>query len=128
MAPGEYHPDLAQVGACFVTLNRKGKLRGCMGSPQASQVLVVDVAENAYSAAFKDTRFPNLTEDELAGLQLSLSVLSPSWPLVFTDEVDLTAQLRPGVDGLIIEDKGLRALSCRRCGPGCPSRRRFSST
>ena len=97
-------------GACFVTLKRGGNLRGCIGSAQAWRPLVADVADNAFAAAFRDSRFPALTTAELDGLDLSISVLSPSSPMHVTSEADLLKQLRPGTDGLIIEDHGMRAL------------------
>ena len=106
----EYPADIGREGACFVTLKRDGKLRGCIGSTEPHRPLVADVAENAFSSAFKDRRFKPLTKRELQGLALSISVLSDSQPMAFTDEADLLAQLRPGVDGLIIEDQGHRAL------------------
>ncbi|OAN48064.1 extradiol dioxygenase [Paramagnetospirillum marisnigri] len=97
-------------GAVFVTLNRHGRLRGCIGSPVAWRGLAEDVLDNAFKAAFKDPRFPPLTRDELDGLELSLSVLTPPVPMRFKDEADLLAQLRVRIDGLIIEDQGKRAL------------------
>jgi MEMO1 family protein len=106
----EYPEDLRAKGACFVTLKHDGKLRGCIGTAVARRPLVVDVVENAFSAAFKDPRFPPLTASETEGLEVSLSVLSTHWPMTFRDEKDLLRQLRPGVDGLVIEDAGRRAL------------------
>ena len=44
------------------------------------------------------------------GTDLSISVLSPQTPMTFSDEADFLDQLNPGNDGLIIEDKGHRAL------------------
>ncbi|MBT3905203.1 MAG: AmmeMemoRadiSam system protein A, partial [Rhodospirillaceae bacterium] len=76
----------------------------------AHRPLAEDVAARGYDAAFNDHRFPNLTAEELDGLDLSLSVLSPQTPMDIADEDDLLRQLRPGIDGLIIEDKGLRSL------------------
>ncbi len=102
--------ELQRNGACFVTLYKDGKLRGCIGSPEAHRPLITDVAENAYRAAFHDPRFPNLTEEEIPHLHLSLSVLSPASPMSFDDESDLIGQLRPGIDGLIISDGPRRAL------------------
>jgi AmmeMemoRadiSam system protein B/AmmeMemoRadiSam system protein A len=102
--------DLRAPGASFVTLKKRGQLRGCIGSPQAHRPLVEDVAVNAFSAAFKDPRFPALTAAETDGLDLSISVLSPASAMAIADEADLLAQLRPGVDGLIIHDGGRRAL------------------
>ncbi|MBT3907794.1 MAG: AmmeMemoRadiSam system protein B [Rhodospirillaceae bacterium] len=103
-------PELTAPGACFVTLKREGKLRGCIGSAVAHRSLAEDVVARGYDAAFNDHRFPNLTAEELDGLDLSLSVLSPQTLMNVADEEDLLRQLRPGIDGLIIEDKGLRSL------------------
>ena len=48
----------------FVTLTQQGRLRGCIGSMEASEPLVSSVAESAYNAAFKDPRFPQLAAQE----------------------------------------------------------------
>jgi len=109
-APSERPGRLAQPGAVFVTLTRDGALRGCIGSPLAWRPLAEDIVDNAFKAAFGDPRFPPLEPRELEGLALSVSVLTPPEPIDFTDEADLLAQLRPRRDGLIIEDKGARAL------------------
>jgi AmmeMemoRadiSam system protein A len=103
-------PLLSAPGAAFVTLKRFGALRGCIGSPMAWRPLLHDVANHAYNAAFKDPRFPPLYMDELQGLSLSVSVLTQPVPMTFGDEAELLAQLRPGMDGLIIEDAGRRSL------------------
>lgn len=101
---------LAEPGAAFVTLKRHGQLRGCIGSPTAWRALGEDVVDNAFKAAFRDPRFPPLTEAELEDLDLSVSVLTPPEAIRFADEADLLGQLRPHVDGIIIEDQGRRAL------------------
>ena len=106
----EYAGEIAAKGACFVTLKRDGKLRGCIGSSGARRPLVTDAAENAFAAAFRDRRFQPLKRDDLQGLDLSVSVLSAAVPMKFADQADFMAQLRPKVDGLIIEDGGKRAL------------------
>jgi len=98
----DYPAELQAKRASFVTLNRHGALRGCIGHLEAMQPLVVDVVESAYSAAFRDPRFPRLTEAELPGLDIHISALTPSQPLVFESEQDLISKLRPGVDGLIL--------------------------
>jgi AmmeMemoRadiSam system protein A len=102
--PEDFDPDLREHRASFVTLNRQGQLRGCIGHLQAIQPLVRDVAENAYSAAFNDNRFPPLSEPEFRDLDIHISVLSPAEPMEFDSEGDLLQQLRPGIDGLILED------------------------
>jgi AmmeMemoRadiSam system protein A len=93
-----------------VTLKREERLRGCIGSATAHRPLAEDVAFRGFDAAFRDHRFPKITEGELDGLELSLSVLSPQYLMGFANEEDLLSQLRPRIDGLIIEDKGKRAL------------------
>jgi AmmeMemoRadiSam system protein A len=101
-------PPLDQPGASFVTLHRHGRLRGCIGSLEARRPLLVDVAENAYAAAFRDPRFPPLQAGELDGLAVDVSVLSEPDAMRFGSQADLLAQIRPGIDGLILEDRGRR--------------------
>ena len=66
--------------------------------------MATDVAKNAFRAAFKDPRFEPLTEDEYEGIDLTISILSAPVPLKFTSEEDLIGKLRPGIDGLVLED------------------------
>jgi hypothetical protein len=108
--PADLPAVLRARGASFVTLKKNGDLRGCIGSLAAWRPLAEDIADNAEKAAFHDPRFPPLTLEEWAGLDLSVSILTPSEPMTFNDEADLLAQLRPGIDGLIIEDRTHRAL------------------
>lgn len=107
--PADYPPSLQQTGACFVTLQREGMLRGCIGCLEPYRSIIEDVAHNAFAAAFSDPRFPPLTESEMAQLDIHISVLSPATPIHFTSEEDLLAQIHPNVDGLILEEQGLRA-------------------
>ena len=106
--PLDYPPALREPRAAFVTLTRRGQLRGCIGHLEACQPLVQDVAENAYSAAFRDPRFPPIGDEELADLEVHISVLSPPEPIAASSEAELLERVRPGVDGLILEDKGHR--------------------
>lgn len=94
---------LLEHGACFVTLQLANELRGCIGSLEAYRPLLQDVAVNAYAAAFRDPRFAPLREVEFEQVELHISVLHPPEPLRFDSEQALLAQLRPGVDGLILE-------------------------
>jgi AmmeMemoRadiSam system protein B/AmmeMemoRadiSam system protein A len=103
-------PALNESGACFVTLHRDGALRGCIGSPMAWRALAEDVIDNAARAAFSDPRFPPVGADEMFRVTVSVSLLSAPEPLEFADEADLLSQVRPGVDGLVIEDRDHHAL------------------
>ncbi len=94
---------LHQSAATFVTLKTHGRLRGCIGSLVAHRSLLADVRANAQAAAFRDPRFPALRLEELAALNVEVSVLSALTPLSFQSESDALAQLRPGKDGLVLE-------------------------
>jgi AmmeMemoRadiSam system protein A len=97
-------PDwLSEPGASFVTLTRKGKLRGCIGSLTAQRPLGEDVVHNAQASAFHDRRFPPLDQTELSTTRIEVSLLSPLRALPFRDEADALAQLRPGIDGVVFE-------------------------
>jgi hypothetical protein len=105
----DYEPALRAIRGTFVTLDLDGALRGCIGSLEAHQPLVEDVARHAFDAAFRDPRFLPVTAAEAPRLELHISVLSPNEPLVLREEADLLRQLRPGVDGLIIAQGRHRA-------------------
>lgn len=100
--PREYFSAVPR--ASFVTLQKAGILRGCIGSLTATIPLPQDVMQNAFKAAFQDLRFPALTVEEFEAVDIHISVLSPSSKMSFSSEEDLMAQLRPGVDGLILAD------------------------
>lgn len=105
--PG-FPPKLRESRACFVTLEREGKLRGCIGSLEAFRPLIVDVADRAYAAGFGDPRFEPLRREELEDLTIKISVLSPLEPFPVDDEDDLVARVRPGVDGLVVQEGARR--------------------
>ncbi len=95
---------------CFVTLEKNGQLRGCIGSIEAHRPLALDIAENAYKAAFHDPRFQPVTADELNQMTLSISLLSPFYPIDCQSESELLALMRPGIEGIVIKDQGKSAL------------------
>lgn len=101
---------LAPHGASFVTLKVADRLRGCIGSLEPRRPLHEDVARNAWAAAFRDPRFPPLSSREFEGLWLGVSVLSEATSIAFSDQADLIETLQVGVDGLIIEGAGRRAV------------------
>ncbi len=102
----DYDEDLRQQRATFVTLHKHDQLRGCIGTLNAYQSIIDDVAEHAFAAAFRDPRFPPLSADEAAELELHISVLSIPEEIQFSSEQDLLEQIIPGEDGLILEDAG----------------------
>ncbi len=125
-APELPHPDwLHEPAAVFVTLTRRGELRGCIGSLEAHRSLIEDLEDNARGAAFRDPRFEPLSREELAETNVEVSVLSNPEPLQFADEADALRQLRPGVDGIILEYGGRRATFLPQVWGHLPEPRRF---
>ncbi|MBC8376655.1 MAG: AmmeMemoRadiSam system protein A [FCB group bacterium] len=108
--PDNFDPDLNAPGAAFVTLEKQGALRGCIGSVEAYRSLVEDVAENAWHAAFTDPRFKPLTQTEFQQLHIKISVLTQPMEMIVNSEEELKHQLVPGRDGLIISDGHHRGL------------------
>jgi len=100
---------LTQKKGVFVTLHKKGHLRGCIGNIEPKQTLVNGIKDNAISAAFKDSRFSPLTPDELTLIDIEISILSTPEKMAYQDTRDLLSHLRPGVDGVIIEKDYRRA-------------------
>ncbi len=103
-----YPDSLREKRATFVTLHIDSHLRGCIGTLEAVRPLIEDVAYNAWAAAFSDPRFPPLSAAEFDSIQIEISVLGLPEPMEFNSETDLLRQIRPGVDGLILEDDGFR--------------------
>lgn len=88
----------------FVTINRHGRLRGCIGFIANTMPLVEAVRENVINAAARDPRFPPVTEAELADIDLEISALAPGETpeTPFRPVLDI-AELVIGRDGLYIE-------------------------
>lgn len=100
---------LVEDGAAFVTLHLRGKLRGCIGSLEASRPLVFDVIDNAGSAAFRDPRFYPLTKEELKEAVISISVLTHPVKMGVKTPEELLEGLEPKRHGLIIKRGYARA-------------------
>lgn len=106
---GSYPSPLEEPGAVFVTLKSRGRLRGCIGSTAARRSLLEDVTSNAYAAAFQDPRFRPLRPEELPGLEIHISLLTPQVPIGAETREELLRCLRPGIDGVLLEDPPHRA-------------------
>ena len=100
---------LKDPGASFVTINVRDQLRGCIGSLEIKRALAIDVVKNARAAAFDDPRFGALTQEEFENLHIHISVLSSPETIECASEDELVRQLRPGIDGVILEDGASRA-------------------
>lgn len=108
-SPSVNEITLHEPGASFVTLTQQGKLRGCIGSLEAHRPLLQDVIENTQAAATRDPRFPPVCPEEVPGLHIEISVLTPPDEMHFSSQQDLLKQIRPFVDGLVLEEGYRRA-------------------
>ena len=112
--PGDYEaggpdvdgltPALREKRAVFVTLTQSARLRGCIGTIEPVAALASAVADSAHSAAYRDPRFPEMRIGELEKTAIEISVLTAKEPLAASNRKALLAELRPGVDGLLLED------------------------
>ena len=94
--PKRYPASLQQKRASFVSLFINQRMRGCVGSLKASQPLAVNVAENAYNAAFRDPRYTPLSPLEAQRVEIHVAVLGDLHPIEFGDEPSLLEQMEAG--------------------------------
>jgi AmmeMemoRadiSam system protein A len=93
----------AEKRAVFVTLDVRGRLRGCIGVVQAFEPLGESIARCAASAALHDPRFSPVSAEELRELQIEISLLSPPEPI-------LPENIEIGKHGLLILQGSKRGL------------------
>lgn len=82
-------PGLTARNGAFVSLHRHGQLRGCIGTFVGEGPLAATVQNMAAAAAFEDPRFSSLREDELAAIDLEISVLSPMIEVKDVKEIEV---------------------------------------
>ncbi len=112
--------SLREHAASFVTLTRRGELRGCIGTLEPCRPVGEDVRHNARAAALEDSRFTPVRAEELDEISVEVSVLSPLEEIEHRGEDDLLARLRPGIDGLVIAHLGCRATFLPQVWTGLP--------
>ncbi len=96
-------PDASGV---FVTIKRRGELRGCLGTLQCHRGLAGEVARCAADAATDDPRFPPVSVDELPDVSVEVSVLGPLEPIDPRDPGAIVI----GRHGLVAEQGPRRGL------------------
>ena len=106
-----HNPKFIADGAAFVTINRMGKLRGCIGNVVPVMPLYQSVAMNAYYASSNDPRFVPMTPDELDDMQIEVSILSPLIPVTDISEIQV------GRDGLYIVKDGRTGILLPQVAP-----------
>ncbi len=81
--------EMAETAGTFVSIKKKGELRGCIGTFQpTTENLAAEVIQNAISASTRDPRFPPVTSDELDDLEYSVDVLSAPEKVKSKKELD----------------------------------------
>jgi AmmeMemoRadiSam system protein B/AmmeMemoRadiSam system protein A len=102
---------LFDPGGAFVSLHIGDRLRGCIGNLESSRPLIETVRRNAVSAAFKDSRFPPLTEAELDEVTIEVSCLTPMHRIGSIDEFEV------GRHGIVLEKAGRRGVFLPQVAP-----------
>jgi AmmeMemoRadiSam system protein B/AmmeMemoRadiSam system protein A len=97
-------PALARPQGLFVTLRKRGELRGCIGRVSADLPLLQAAGKLALSAAFEDPRFPALQAAELGQVTIEVSLLTPPRPVAGPAAVVL------GRDGIVLRSGARSAL------------------
>jgi AmmeMemoRadiSam system protein A len=98
------HPPLDVPCGIFVTLKRRDRLRGCIGLPYPVLPMVEAAWQAAQQSALEDPRFVPVSDEELAGLEVTVSILTPHEPLAGIEDWVV------GVDGAVLDHDGRRAL------------------
>jgi AmmeMemoRadiSam system protein A len=107
---GEPPPPLPSEGifaeraGVFVSLHKRGELRGCIGHPVGDQAIRAVLGSCAVAAAREDPRFPPVETQELDGIDIEISLLGPIEP------VDDVGTIEVGRHGLIVEQGWQRGL------------------
>lgn len=95
----------------FVTLNKHGQLRGCIGCLVATESIVEAIKRHSVNAAFFDQRFSPVTEVEVPELEINISLLTDPQQLEYQKGEELENKLRPGIDGVILRDPSMGAAT-----------------
>ncbi len=106
LSSGEYtfSKNLNEKRGVFVTLNKNGNLRGCIGHIQPIEQLFNAVIDNTMNSSMNDGRFRPVSEGELPDIEIDISVLSPIKKISGADK------FIPGKHGIIICLGGVRAV------------------
>jgi AmmeMemoRadiSam system protein A len=97
-------PALEQTRGMFVTLNKRGELRGCIGEIVPEKPLYQLVGAVALKSALEDPRFRPLRHDEMKDIEIEISVLTPAAPVAGAEDIVV------GRDGVIVKKDGRSAL------------------
>jgi hypothetical protein len=104
-------PAAQQKRGIFVTLKKRGALRGCIGRMIPDKPLHILAGDVALQSALEDPRFRPVTLEELRDLEIEISVLTPMAPVPGADHIDV------GRDGVLIRKGGRSAVFLPQVAP-----------
>lgn len=103
--PKKLTPEMKERAGVFVSIKKRGVLRGCIGTFEPTKPNVAEeIIFNAISSATRDPRFPPVTPNELPELTYSVDILTKPEPVASKSELD------PKKYGVLVEYQGKRGL------------------
>jgi hypothetical protein len=103
--PSDPDPELSQQAGVFVSLHKKGQLRGCIGTFLPTKANIAEeIIANAIQSSTRDPRFPPVTKEELAELEISVYILAKPEPISDISELDAKKY------GIIVSSGGRKGL------------------
>ncbi len=102
--------ELVEKLGVFVTLTKRGELRGCIGQPLPTMPLIEALMDSAVCAATEDPRFQPMRIDELSEVEIEVSVLTKPEILKVKHPKEYPEQIIIGRDGLIVDRGGCAGL------------------
>lgn len=105
----EMPPAFSGKRGVFVTLTKRGELRGCIGFPYPYLPLGDAIQQAALAAALEDPRFPQVESSELPEIALEVTVLTVPEQLT-CPPADRPAAVVVGKHGLIVRGMGTSGL------------------
>lgn len=109
--PRGFNPAALEARGVFVTLKKRGHLRGCIGRMTPDRPLANLVGAMALQAAFEDPRFAPVTLKELPDLKIEISVLTPMQPVPGPEAIVV------GRDGVLFNKGGRSAVFLPQVAP-----------
>lgn len=107
----EITPGMKRIMGAFVTLHKRGELRGCIGEIQPRRELYRAVLDQAINAAVHDTRFYPVSAQELPELDIEISALHPPRPVGSYRDIVL------GRHGIVLQKAGRSAVFLPQVAP-----------
>ena len=104
-------PAFMGSAGAFVTIHWRGRLRGCLGRLECDSPLDQLISHLAASVADSDPRFAPVTADELAEIDIEISVITPAREIRSIDEIEI------GRHGLVVERSGRRGVLLPQVAP-----------